>query len=220
MRIGAALPLSDIAHVWSSAPPVVHEWLDLFASPPIRNRATLGGNLATASPIGDAAPLLLALDASVRIAGPRGLRSQHLASFFTGYRKTDLRLGEIITAIDIPKPLPEFVRFYKVAKRRLDDISTVAAAMALNRDRGGRVRSAVFAFGGVAATPVAFGGAQLEEGVLGGIWNESAVERVQRVLERTLSPISDHRGSKEYRREVAVSLVEKFWWESRDVDRR
>jgi xanthine dehydrogenase small subunit len=219
VRIGAARPLSDIAHAWSSAPRVVREWLDLFASPPIRNRATLGGNLATASPIGDAAPLLLALDASVHLVGPVGPRVQPLALFFTGYRKTVLERGEIIRTIEIPKPLSPFVRFYKVAKRRLDDISTVAAAMALDRDdRSGRVRRARFAFGGVAATPLL--AVEAEQAVLGQVWNESAVERVQQVLDRVLSPMSDHRGSKEYRREVAKSLVEKFWWESRHDDRR
>ena len=218
VRIGAALPLSDVARVWRSAPRVVHEWLDLFASPPIRNRATLGGNLATASPIGDSAPLLLALDASVHIVGSAGPRVHPLASFFTGYRKTALQRGEIISSVEIPKPLPAFVRFYKVAKRRLDDISTVAAAMAIDRDHGGRVRRARFAFGGVAATPLLV--REAEQAVLGQIWSESAVERVQQVLDRVLSPMSDHRGSKEYRREVAKSLVEKFWWESRHDDRR
>jgi xanthine dehydrogenase small subunit len=217
VRIGAGLPLSDIGRAWRSAPDVVHEWLDLFASPPIRNRATLGGNLATASPIGDAAPLLLALDASVHIVGSAGARVQPLEAFFTGYRKTTLQRGEIIRSIEIPKPLPAFVRFYKVAKRRLDDISTVAAAMALDRDHSGRVRRARFAFGGVGATPLL--AVEAEQAVLGQVWNESASERVQRVLDRVLSPISDHRGSKEYRREVAKSLVEKFWWESRHDDR-
>jgi xanthine dehydrogenase small subunit len=212
------VPLSDIGQRWHGAPAVVHEWLALFASPPIRNRATLGGNLATASPIGDAAPLLLALDASIHIAGPNGLRMHPLASFFTGYRKTALQRGEVLTTIEIPKPLPGFVRFYKVAKRRLDDISTVAAAMAIDRDHAGRVRRARFAFGGVAATPLLV--REAEEALAGQAWNERAVERVQQVLERVLEPVSDHRGSKEYRREVSKSLVEKFWWESRHDDRR
>jgi xanthine dehydrogenase small subunit len=218
VRIGAGIPLSDIGQAWSGAPRAVHEWLELFASPPIRNRATFGGNLATASPIGDSAPLLLALDASIHIAASNGNRVLPLASFFAGYRRTVLQRGELIMTIDIPKPLPAFVRFYKVAKRRLDDISTVAAAMALDRDRTGRVRRARFAFGGVAATPLLVG--EAEQALLGQVWNESAVERVQQVLDRVLSPMSDHRGSKEYRREVAKSLLEKFWWESRHDDRR
>jgi xanthine dehydrogenase small subunit len=213
VRIGAALPLTDIGRRWHSAPPVIGEWLGLFASPLIRNRATLGGNLATASPIGDSAPLLLALDASVQIAGPDGRRTMPLASFFTAYRRTALRPGEILTTIEIPQPLPESIRFYKIAKRRLDDISTVAAGMAIDRDGLGRVRRARFAFGGVAATPLRLG--EAEEAVLGQAWNEAAVERVQRVIERTLTPMSDHRGSREYRLQVSKSLVEKFWWETR-----
>src|SRR5439155_10306091 len=119
VMLGAALPLTDIGRRWAKAPPVFREWLDLFASPSIRNRATLGGNLVTASPIGDAAPLFMALDAVVHAAGPEGRRTIPLSSFFVEYRRTALRPREVLTAVEIPKPLPAFVRFYKVAKRRL-----------------------------------------------------------------------------------------------------
>ena len=86
VTIGAALPLNEIGERWTDAPDAFREWLALFASPLIRNRATIGGNLATASPIGDAAPMLLALDAIVHVAGSSGRRSIPLSSFFTGYR--------------------------------------------------------------------------------------------------------------------------------------
>jgi len=213
VMIGAGLPLSEIGRRWADAPDVIHEWLTLFASPLIRHRATLGGNLATASPIGDAAPLLLALDANVHVAGPQGRRVVALSSFFTGYRKTAMKAGEMLTAVEIPKPLPQFVRFYKVAKRRLDDISTVAAAMSLDVDGVGRVRRARLAFGGVAATPIRV--TEAEDAITDQPWNESAVARVQRILDRVLQPMSDHRGSKEYRLEVSKSLVEKYQWEMR-----
>src|SRR5579863_6836156 len=144
--IGGAMPLNEIAQRWSGAPQVVDQWLRLFASPPLRNRATLGGNLATASPIGDGAPLLLALDTTLHVASQRGRRQIPLASFFTGYRRTLLASDELIVAIEIPKPFPEFVRFYKVAKRRMDDISNVAAAMAMDWDGAGRIARARFAF--------------------------------------------------------------------------
>jgi len=209
--LGAALTLSEIGERWMDAPDVFREWLSLFASPLIRNRATIGGNLATASPIGDAAPILLALDAMVHIAGPAGRRSIPVASFFTGYRKTALVPGEIIVAVEIPKPLPTFFRFYKVAKRRLDDISTVAAAMSIDIGPHGGVRRARFAFGGVAATPVRV--AEAEAAAVDQPWNDAAVERIQAILERVLNPMSDHRGSKEYRLEISKSLVEKFQWE-------
>src|SRR5580704_1280216 len=213
--IGAALPLNEIALRWKKAPEVLLPWLRLFASPPLRNRATLGGSLATASPIGDGAPLLLALDARVHLASQRGRRTVPLSSFFIGYRRTVLAPDELIAAVEIPKPLPEFVRFYKVAKRRMDDISTVAAAMAMDWDASGRVARARFAFGGVAAIPVRAMAA--EDAVLGQRWNEAAVERAQAALDRTLQPMSDHRGSAEYRLAVSKSLLAKFLWERREA---
>jgi xanthine dehydrogenase small subunit len=211
VMIGAALPLHEIGRRWIDAPEAFRDWLALFASPLIRHRATIGGNLATASPIGDAAPMLLVLDAIVHLAGLSGRRTIPLASFFTGYRKTAMQSGELIAAVEIPKPLPQFVRYYKVAKRRLDDISTVAAAMAVDVDQHGKVRRARFAFGGVAATPLR--AAEAEAAVVDQPWNDAAVERVQAMLDRALQPMSDHRGSKEYRLEVSKSLVEKFQWE-------
>ena len=215
IRIGSALTLNEIAERWSGPPEAFREWLPLFASPALRNRATLGGNLATASPIGDGAPLLLAFDAALHVAGRDGRRTVPLAEFFTAYRRTVLAPGELITAIEIPKPLPALSRFYKVAKRRLDDISTVAAGLALDWNSAGRIVRARFAFGGVAPVPLRARAA--EEAAMGERWNEATVARVQAVLARTLQPISDHRGSAAYRLAVAQSLIEKFWWERREV---
>jgi xanthine dehydrogenase small subunit len=211
VRIGAALPLTDIGRRWVKAPAVVHEWLTLFASPPIRHRATLGGNLATASPIGDSAPLLLAWDAAVHLAGPGGRRVVPLTSFFTGYRKTVLGSAEIIVAVSLPKPLAD-VRFYKVAKRRLDDISTVSAAMSVSIGPDSRVQHARFAFGGVAAMPLRV--VEAEAAAQGQPWNARSVERVQQAIEQSLSPLGDHRGSKAYREHVSRTLVERFWLET------
>jgi len=213
--IGGALPLTDIALQWQNAPGIFGQWLPLFASPPLRNSATLGGNLATASPIGDGAPMLLALDASVRLTSARAARTIPLTSFFTGYRHSVLEPGELIVAIEIPKPLPAYSRFYKVAKRRMDDISTVAAGFAADLDLNGRVTRARFAFGGVAATPLRIYAA--EEAILGERWNKATIKRVQSALENALNPIGDHRGSAEYRREIANSLIEKFCWEYQEA---
>jgi xanthine dehydrogenase small subunit len=189
VEIGAGLTLTEIGELWKTAPPVFREWLALFASPLIRNRATLGGNLATASPIGDAAPLLLALDAEVRIVSRSGERIVPLAEFFTGYRRTVLEAGEILRSVRIPKPLPALARFFKVAKRSLDDISTVAAGIAL---RGSRF---VLGFGGVAAVPVRVEARSVDD----------AMEKTAK-----FRPISDHRGSAEYRSAMAASLIRKF----------
>jgi xanthine dehydrogenase small subunit len=206
VEIGAGLTLAEIARLWK--PAVLTEWLELFASPLIRNRATLGGNLVTASPIGDGAPLLLALDARLRIAGPRGERVLPLDRFFPAYRKTALEPGELLVSVIVPQPLPALARFYKAAKRRLDDISTVAACFALDLDPAGRIRRARLAYGGVAPVPVR--AVEAEQVFEGARWNEAAVERAQAVLARTLHPISDHRGSAEYRLALAQSLLAKF----------
>jgi len=191
IEIGAGIPLSEI-------PVLPREFAELFASPLIRNRATLGGNLATASPIGDAAPLLLAMDARVRLASAQGERELPLTEFFLGYRKTALEPAELIVSVILPKPLPRVVRFYKAAKRRMDDISTVAAAFAVGAD--GRLR---IAYGGVAPVPLrAFDAEAVAD-----------PRRAREVLAHTLKPISDHRGSAAYRLALAQNLLAKFRFE-------
>jgi xanthine dehydrogenase small subunit len=213
VEIGAALTLTEIEERWRNAPEMFREWLRLFASPLIRNRATLGGNLATASPIGDAAPMLLALDAAVVIASKPGERVVALRDFFRGYRQTVLAHGEILKTIRIPKPIASHARFYKVAKRSLDDISTVAAGLAMQRDAAGRVLKARFAFGGVAPVPVR--SVEAEQTVEGTLWSETDLEAAKTELRRTLKPISDHRGSARYRLALVQNLLEKFRVESR-----
>jgi xanthine dehydrogenase small subunit len=208
IEIGAALTLSELAEQWTNPPAVLQQWLQLFASVLIRNRATLGGNLATASPIGDAAPLLLALDACLRLVSRRGERLLPLSEFFTGYRQTALTPGEVLYSIRIPKPLPELVRFYKVARRRMDDISTVAAAIAVRLDAAGCVATARLALGGVAAVPWR---AREPERILEGTrFDRGDTERAADALRRTLHPIGDHRGSAAYRLAMAQSLLGKF----------
>jgi xanthine dehydrogenase small subunit len=205
VEIGAGLTLTEIGERWIGAPNMFHDWLRLFASPLIRNRATLGGNLATASPIGDAAPMLLALDAELLIAGVKGERTIPLYSLFRAYRQTSLEPGEVIRSVRIPKPLPAHARFYKVAKRRVDDISTVAAGIAIRTGDSGRIQSARIAFGGVAPIPARV--VEAEEAIV-----HSDPERAKDILRRTLHPMSDHRGSAGYRLAMAQSLLDKFLW--------
>src|SRR5690606_30075182 len=118
-----------------------------------RNRATFGGNLGSASPIGDLAPVLLALDATVELAGPQGRREVALADFFVDYRKTVRAPDEIIAAVTLPRRDDVVQAGYKIAKRQTDDISIVAAVFAIACDADGIVTHARLAFGGVAATP-------------------------------------------------------------------
>ena len=208
VEIGAALTLTEIAERWANPPAAFHDWLELFASVLIRNRATLGGNLGTASPIGDSAPFLFALDARVRIAGPTIERMVPLTDFFRAYHQTALGAGEVIRSIRIPKPFPQFLRFYKVAKRRLDDISTVAAGISMNRDATGKVSRVRFGFGGVAATPVRATAA--ERAIENTQFGPKDLERASAEIIRTIHPIDDHRGSAAFRLAMAQSLIAKF----------
>lgn len=215
VEIGAALPLSDLEARIAGRLPLLEQLMPLFASRLIRNRATLGGNLATASPIGDGAPVLLALDAEVRLVRAGGERIVPLASFFTGYRRTVLAPGEVIAAVRIPRPFAAVGRFYKVAKRERDDISTVAAAFALDMGEDGRVTRARLAYGGVAAAPVRAYDA--EKALVGRVWDVEAMREAQRLADAAFEPISDHRGSAAYRRALVRNLIERFYYDTAGV---
>jgi xanthine dehydrogenase small subunit len=210
--LGAGLPLGDLEDGLRQHPglvPLLDQLWPLFSSRLIRNRATLGGNLATASPIGDAAPALLALDAELTLASAAGTRRLPLAQLFTGYRRTALRPGELIVAAHLPRPLPAIQRFYKVSKRPLDDISTVAAALALDRAANGTVTRLRVAYGGVAATPVR--ALAVEERAAGRAWDRDTLAVLREVVDTVGTPQGDHRGSAAYRRAMMGQLLEKFF---------
>jgi xanthine dehydrogenase small subunit len=212
LRIGAGLNLSALGNLPHGLP-LLAQLLPNFASRLIRNRATLGGNLATASAIGDAAPILLALDARLELAAAHGKRRVCLDGFFVGYRKTQLAPGEIIKAIVVPLPAARIQRFYKVSKRALDDISSVAAAFALDLDPDGRVQRLRIAYGGLGATPLRAHAA--EQCALGKRLDDGTLQAVRAALASVGGPISDHRASAAYRSAMRDRLLEKFWCESR-----
>jgi xanthine dehydrogenase small subunit len=208
IEIGAGVPLATIEEQLHGRVPLLDQLLPLFSSRLIRNRATLGGNLVTASPIGDSPPVLLALDAEVVVASAAGERRVPVEAFFTGYRKTVLARGEIVRAVRIPLPLPRVQRFYKVSKRRMDDISTVAAAFALDLDGKGVVTRARLAYGGVAATPIR--ARRAEEALVGQPFAAASIRAAKAGAHAELSPIDDHRGSARYRRAMIGSLLDKL----------
>jgi xanthine dehydrogenase small subunit len=213
--LGAGVPLSRIEHYLADAGAgltALLQLLPLFSSRLIRNRATLGGNLATASPIGDAAPVLLALDARVELASRAGVRVVPLSDLFVGYRRTSLAPRELIRAIRVPRPFPAIQRFYKVSKRTLDDISTVAAAFSLTLDDAGNVTRFGVGLGGVAATPLA--APTLSHLAVSKPWNEQTLEALLNEASRLGTPQTDFRGSAAYRRAMLSQLLRKFYFES------
>jgi xanthine dehydrogenase large subunit len=216
-RIGAAVVLTAIAEVLGKEYPLLADMLYVFGSRQIRNRATMGGNLVAASPIGDSAPVLLALDATLVLASLSGERIMPLSEFFVAYRKTALQAGEILKTIIIPRGTskPGLVRkssWFKVSKRREMDISTVAAAFVLELDAQNTVRHAGLSFGGVAAKPSRTRRTEAE--LLGKVWDAATVEAVLPVLGGEYTPISDVRGSAEYRSELTKNLLKKFYFDT------
>jgi len=197
IEIGAALTLSEVEARLAGRVPLLDEVFPQFGSRLIRNGATIGGNLGTGSPIGDAPPALLALEASVVLADAESEREVPLADYFTGYRQTVRRPGEIIRAVRIPLPLSPISAFHKVAKRRFDDISSVAVGVALAVDDG-IVRKARIGLGGVAATPIR--ALDTEAALEGRPWTAAVAREAATVMRREGTPLDDHRASAAYRR--------------------
>jgi xanthine dehydrogenase small subunit len=211
IELGAALSLSEIETRLAGRVPLLAELFPQFASRLIRNGATLGGNLGTASPIGDAPPVLLALDASLVLACAEGEREVLLADYFTGYRQSVKRPDELIKTIRLPLPLAPVTAFHKIAKRRFDDISSVAVAYALTLAGTGRVASVRIGLGGVAATPLRATAA--EEALRGQPWTRETVAAAAEELARAGTPMSDHRASDRYRTAMLRNSLLKFYAE-------
>jgi xanthine dehydrogenase small subunit len=214
IEIGAGVTLEDAyAAVCRHYPDALSEMWQRFASLPIRNAGTLGGNVANGSPIGDSMPWLIALGSRVVLRGAAGTRVLALEDFYLGYQQKDLRPGEFVQAVRVPLPR-EGVRFrtYKLAKRFDQDISAVCAAFAFTLD-GGTVTSARIAFGGMAATPKR---ASAAEALLAGrAWNEAALSEAMAALAQDYAPLSDMRASGSYRMKAAQNLLRRFWFETR-----
>jgi xanthine dehydrogenase molybdopterin binding subunit/xanthine dehydrogenase small subunit len=231
-RIGAAVTLTQIEEQMAEEFPALADMLRVFGSRQVRNRATMGGNLVTASPIGDSAPVLLAFDANVVLVSQKdgtdgtdatndGLEERTLPidEFFVSYRKSALRPGEILKTIIVPRCSQQDITrkcaWYKVSKRREMDISTVAACFRVDLGLDGMVRHSRLAYGGVAAIPVR--ARKTEQALLGKQWCAETVRKVLPMLQGEFTPITDVRGSAEYRRALITGLFEKFFFEVGDV---
>jgi xanthine dehydrogenase small subunit len=213
--IGAALSLSEIEGRLDGRVPLLDQLFPQFASRLIRNGATLGGNLGTASPIGDTPPALLALDATLVLASAEGEREVLLADYFTGYRQSVKRRDELIKTIRIPLPLLPVTAFHKIAKRRFDDISGVAVAYALRLGTDGTAESVRIGLGGVAATPIRAMAA--EEALKGRPWTREVVAAAAEEMARAGTPMSDHRASQAYRIAMLRNSLLKFYAQTKQA---
>ena len=211
LEIGAATPLTDCYGALNEQYPDFGALLHRFASLQIRNQGTLGGNIGNASPIGDAPPLLIALDAELVLRQGERQRTLALEDYFIDYRITARQEGEFIEKILVPLANDAWTfRAYKVSKRLDDDISAVCAAFNL-RIEDGVITGARVAFGGMAA--IAKRARQCENALLGKPWDSATVEQACNALGEDFTPLSDFRASKEYRLLTARNLLRKYFIE-------
>ena len=199
-------------------------WLR-FASPPIRHAGTMGGNVANGSPIGDAAPVLMALDALVELRKGSGVRRLRLDEFYVDYMKNRLEAGEFLQRLLVPlwpagrdgegPDVRRHLRVFKISKRFDSDISAVCSAFAVHLEHD-TVRSVRLAFGGMAA--VVKRAALAEAALIGRRWDQAAIDDARHALAGDFRPLSDMRASSGYRMQAAQNLLQKLWLETRAAD--
>lgn len=213
LHIGAGVNLETAWSALVKHIPALREiWLR-FASPPVRHAGTLGGNLANGSPIGDGAPVLLALDAELVLRQGDTTRVLPLDAFYLDYMKNALQPGEFIQAIRVPLPDDaDTVRAYKISKRRDSDISAVCMGIRL-RLQGDTIVDARVALGGMAAT--ARRAIHMEAALAGKPWDDATLRLAQAAVTQDFQPMSDLRATAAYRVQVTQGLLERCWLETR-----
>jgi xanthine dehydrogenase small subunit len=216
LRIGAGASLEAAWAALAAHWPALREMVLRFASRPVREAGTMGGNLANGSPIGDSAPVLMALDAALVLRRGEAQRTVPLDAFYLGYQRNALAEGEFVEAITLPLPGTDDrtqLRAYKLSKRYDCDISAVAAGLALRLADDGTVAEARLAFGGLAATVKR--AAAAEAALIGQPWTEPALRAAQAALAQDFQPLTDLRASAAYRLRGARALLERFWLATR-----
>lgn len=218
IEIGAGVALTDTMPVLSQYYPDLDELFKRFASPPIRNAGTLGGNIANGSPIGDSMPALIALGANIVLANKDAVREIALDQFYIDYEKNDIQPGEVLVSVRIPLPRPGYqVRSYKISKRFDQDISAVCGAYCISLD-GDTVADIRICYGGVAAIPKR--AVACEQVLIGKLWNEPSLQNAVIALAHDFQPITDMRASSRYREKLIGNLLYKFFLETSGFTRQ
>jgi xanthine dehydrogenase small subunit len=209
--VGATATLADIERKTEQLVPEFGRMLWRHGSPLIRNAGTLAGNIANGSPIGDTMPALYVLNGEIELTGVSGARRVNMNDFYTGYRKSVMAGDEIITRVFMPLPTgDETLRIYKVSKRHDLDISTFTAAFWMRRSNGviGEIR---IAYGGCGPNIIRL--RRTEAQLAGKPLNEAEIEAAAEIARSEITPISDVRGSKDYRFQLAENVLRKFYFD-------
>ncbi len=209
MRIGAGVTIAALRRAVATSHPSFAELLRRFASEQIRNAATIGGNIANGSPIGDGPPALIAMGATLHLRQGDSRREMPLEDFFLDYRKQDRRPGEFVEAVTMPASAPD-LRCYKLSKRFDQDISAVLGCFNLTRTAG-RISAARIAFGGLAGVPKR--AAAVEAALIGVPWSEASIDAALPAFAQDFNPMSDMRASAAYRLEAAQNIALRYFHE-------
>ncbi len=208
LRIGACATWSEVQPAVADVFPELARILDLFGAPQIRHAGTVGGNLVNASPIADSVPFFLATDSEIELRSARGARRVPAADFHLAYKETALQPGELVAAVWVPRPSPrDLLRLVKVSRRRDLDISTFTAAARL-RLQGDVIEEARVVLGGVGPTVKRL--PQTEAALVSATVSEELFRRAGRLARDEIEPISDVRGSADYRRQLAENALARL----------
>lgn len=210
--VGANVRLSAFQSFIEHRIPELHSILAIFGSPQIRNVGTLVGNIANASPIADTLPYLFVAGARIELAGMKGSRLVPIDRFYLGYKKLDLAQDEIVTRAFVPVvAASDVLKLYKVSRRTDLDISAFTAAIRM-RQIDGRIAGATIAYGGVA--PVVMRMPKVESFLKGKPVSIETFEAAGAIARQEVSPISDVRGSREYRLQLCENILSKFFFDA------
>jgi xanthine dehydrogenase small subunit len=209
ITFGAGVTMVDVHKTLKTYHPSYAEMVRRYGSEQVRGAATIGGNIANGSPIGDNPPALIALGATLHLRHGEATRSIPLQDFFIAYGKQDRAKGELVTGVTIPKSAPA-LRVYKLSKRFDQDISAVCGAFNVTVS-GGKVQAAVITFGGMAGTPVR--AAAVENALIGMPWTNETVQAALPAFTQDYTPMTDMRASAAYRLEAAQNMLLRYFAE-------
>ncbi|QFS84202.1 xanthine dehydrogenase small subunit [Roseivivax sp. THAF197b] len=205
IRFGAGVTMDRVLDRVRESHPAYAEMIRRYGSAQVRAAATIGGNIANGSPIGDNPPALIAMGATLRLRAGDAVREMPLEEFFISYGKQDRARGEFVLDVSIPANAPD-LRVYKLSKRFDQDISAVCGAFSITREEG-RVTDARVAFGGMAGVPKR--SPAVEAALIGADWSEKGIAPALEAFEADFDPLSDMRASAEYRLDAARGMLRR-----------
>jgi xanthine dehydrogenase small subunit len=213
--LGARASWTALEEVCEELVPEFHKIVAVFGAPQIRHVGTIGGNIANASPIADSLPFLYVMEAVLELRSAGGTRSVPITEFYKGYKKLDLRPGELIARVRVPLPAEdELLKLYKVSRRRDLDIASFTAAIRIQLT-GDIISEAAVAFGAVGPTVIR--ARKTEEFLLGRTLDEDTMQRAGEVAIGEISPISDVRGAADYRYQLTRNILLKFYHDTQPM---